>query len=119
MFDLSQTWQVLLFAIGPALVHAAAWAAVAVFAVRRCALNTPGAVPILLAAAFSALAVVYEMAFNIMMLVNQEAMQASFNSSTMVAVGVFLWGVRFVTPPLLLWGLWLTWRGYDRAGEAP
>ena len=116
-FGLGTTAQMLLFSVGPSLFHVAVWAAVAAFAARRNSLNTPGALPILLAAACSILSLLLNMVWSVLFLLDQNGAMGFLEHPIVSLVNYVVWAGGFFTPPLFLWGLWLTWRGYDRQTE--
>ncbi|QDT15770.1 hypothetical protein [Alienimonas californiensis] len=109
--------QLLLHNIAPAFLYAAIWSMCCAMAVRRCGIGTPGARP--LAAGTGLLAVTHVLRTVwpwIVILCQPDERAEVFQQPWYHLVQLASYLTAFLAPPLIAWGLWLTWRGYDRAG---
>ena len=116
MFGFDEYTELLLTTIGPRLYHTAFSVAIAAFALRRMGLNTPGAVPILAAAGVAIVADLMGLVWPLLYLMDQNgAWITLWEHPLVVAANAVSLGGVLLSAPLFLWGLWLTWRGYDKA----
>ncbi|MEM9700943.1 MAG: hypothetical protein AAF907_00705 [Planctomycetota bacterium] len=107
------TLNTLLFNVGPSLLHLVLYVAMAALAVRRWRENTPGSAAVAAAAGCWILSALAGFAWSIPSLI--EPGGDWWDHPLLEVAGLINLVAWFAAPPLLLWGLILTWRGYDRA----
>jgi len=112
---------ILVTGTGPALAVVAFWAAIATLALRRARVGVRGAYPIAAGAALSVLGGLTNAVWswvNYFNLLKPTIDQQSVEHPAFVMMSLATFVSYFVSPPLILWGLWQTWRRDVPAGEA-
>ena len=105
----------LLFSIGPSLLFTATWGVACTVALRRWRLGTPGAAPLIAGTGLLAASQLFGTAWAWLFLFDDSGTMAIWEHPAMIALNLTAFAASFAAPPLILWGLILTWRGYDRA----
>lgn len=117
MIGLGPVAETLLFGILPTLFDIAFCTVLAALAVRRWMSRTPGTLPILGAAAAWITASTIRLVQSVLIVAAPTS--AVWDHPAYVAVLLLMMACSFVVAPLLLWGLWSTWRGYDDIRSEP